>query len=85
MTGWRYRVTVHDAVDILALVPDLAEQAPPQVFCDDAGGCYFDEGPNPYTDAIERLLNRAGDEGWELVQVSFRPQQMIAFWKRPLA
>ncbi len=81
MNRWRYRVTVHDADDILALVPEPAE-APPQVFCDDAGACYFDAGPNPYTEAIEQLLNQVGDEEWELVQVTFRPDQMIGFWKQ---
>lgn len=83
MNRWRYRVTVHDADDILALVSEPAE-APPQVFCDDAGACYFDAGPNPYTEAIEQLLNQVGDEGWELVQVTFRPDQLIGFWKQPV-
>jgi hypothetical protein len=29
------------------------------------------------------VLDRVGEEGWELVQVTFRPEQMICFWKRP--
>lgn len=83
MKRWNYRVTVHSADDILALVSKPAEEAPPMVFCDDAGACYFDSGPNPYTRAIEQILNRAGEDDWELVQVTFRPDQMIGFWKQP--
>ena len=85
MKRWRYRVTVHTAADILALVSEPVEQAPPMVFCDDQGACYFDAGPNPYTQAIETLLNQVGDEDWELVQVTFRTDQLIGFWKQPAA
>jgi len=53
------------------------------MFCDDEGVCYFDAGPNPFTQAIERLLDEVGEEGWELVQVAFRTEQMICFWKQP--
>ncbi len=83
MTRWRYRVTVHTADDILQRLPEPAEEVPPMIYCDDQGACYFDSGPNPLTTAIEALLNEGGAEGWELVQVNFRPQQMIGFWKQP--
>jgi hypothetical protein len=83
MDRWRYKITVHTTADVLALLlPQPAEQVPPAIYCDDEGACYFDAGPNPYTHALERLLDQAGDEGWELVQVAFRPDQMIGFWKR---
>ena len=82
MKGWQYRVTVHNADDILALVSELVDDVPPMVFCDDVGACYFDSGPNPYTQAIERVLNQTGDGEWELIQLAFRPHQMIGFWKK---
>lgn len=82
MNRWRYRITVHSADEILDMLPEAVEQKPPMIFCDDEGACYFDAGPNPYTEAIELLLNQSGEEGWELVQVAFRPHQMICFWKR---
>lgn len=82
MTRWRYRITIHNDADILALLPQPAEQVPPTIFCSDEGSCYFDGGPNPLTDAITLVLNRGGKQGWELLQVSFRPQQMICFWKQ---
>lgn len=83
MERWRYRITVHTSEDVLALLPEPVEQVPPTIFCDDEGACYFDAGPSPFIGAIEQLLDQAGEEGWELVQVAFRPGQMIGFWKQP--
>jgi hypothetical protein len=83
MNHWRYRITVFTAADILDLLPEPVEEVPPMIFCDDEGTCYFDASPSPLTQAIERLLDQLGEEGWELVQVMFRPQQMICFWKQP--
>jgi hypothetical protein len=82
MQRWRYHVTMHAAEDILALLPQPAGDVPPAIFCDSEGACYFDAGPNPLTQAVEALLNQRGSEGWELVQLSFRPQQMVGFWKQ---
>ena len=84
MNGWRHQITIHTSAEILDLLPEPVEQVPPTVYCDDEGACYFDSGPNPFTQAIELLLNQVGEQGWELVQVAFRPQQMICFWKQPL-
>ena len=82
MGNWQHRITVHTPADVLDLLPEPVEQVPPTIFCDDQGACYFDAGPNPFTRAIEQLLNQVGEQGWELVQVAFRPDQMICFWKR---
>jgi len=82
MGNWQYRITVHTPADVLDLLPEPVEQVPPTIFCDDQGACYFDAGPNPFTRAIEQLLNQVGEQGWELVQVTFRSDQMICFWKR---
>jgi hypothetical protein len=79
---WRYHITVHASDDILAMTRGPVEQAPPTIFCDDEGACYFDSGPNPLTQAIEQLLNQVGEDGWELVQIAFRPGQIIGFWKQ---
>jgi hypothetical protein len=83
MSHWRYRITVHTAADVLEWLPESVEQVPPTMFCDDEGTCYFDAGPNPFTRAIERALDRLGEQEWELVQIFFRPDQMICFWKQP--
>jgi hypothetical protein len=83
MTKWRHRITIHTGEEVLALLPDVVEEVPPAIFCSDEGACFFDAGPNPFTQAIEALLDVEGDSGWELVQVAFRPDQMVCFWKQP--
>jgi len=82
MTQWRYRITTHSADEILSMVEGPIEDVPPAVFCDDRGTCYFDAGPNPLTEAIERILDRQGQEGWELVDIELRTGQIVCFWKR---
>lgn len=81
MNRWAYRVTVHDAEEILRWLQEPVTQIPPKVYCDTEGICYFDAG-DPFLRAIEAVLNGPGEQGWELVQVLFRSQQMICFWKR---
>jgi len=83
MASWRYRITIHDEDDILAGLRKTVDDIPPAIYCDDQGACYFDEGPNRFTEAIELVLTEIGDQGWELVQVVFRSNQMICFWKQP--
>lgn len=83
MARWRYRTTIHGKEEILAVLSEPVDSIPSTVFCDVEGDCFFDDGPNPLTHAIETLLNRIGSDGWELVQVVFRTEQIIAFWKRP--
>jgi hypothetical protein len=68
---------------MLGHLPEPVEDIPPMIFCDDRGECYFDSGPNPLTEAIEAVLNEVGEEHWELLQIAFRPDQMICFWKQP--
>lgn len=83
MPHWRYRITIHEAEEIVRNLPETVEDIPPAIYCDGEGTCYFDEGPNPFTQAMEHLLNQLGAQGWELVQITFRPDQMICFWKQP--
>jgi hypothetical protein len=82
MNRWHYRITTHTAADVLDALAVPVEHVPPRIFCDDEGACYFDAGPNPFTRAIEGLMDQVGDEGWELVQVILRSEQMICFWKQ---
>jgi hypothetical protein len=83
MSARRYRITAHTATDVLGGLAEPAGRVPPAMFCDDEGACYFDAGPHPLTRAIEQVLDRTGEEGWELVQVLFRPGQMAGFRKQP--
>lgn len=83
MKQYEYAITVHKAGEILARVPDLQEEVtPPMVYCDYQGICFFDEAPNPYMTAIVEILNAQGEQGWALIQIVLREQDMICFWRR---
>jgi hypothetical protein len=83
MERYEYAITVHKAEEILATIPDLpAEVEPPVLYCDSEGVCFFDDAPNPYLAAIVEILNAQGEQGWILVQVALREQDMICFWRR---
>ena len=83
MKKYEYTITTHTAEDILARISDrMAETEQLVVYCDSQGTCFFDEAPNPYTAAIVEILNAQGEQGWVLVQVALREQDMICFWRR---
>ena len=83
MKKYEYTITTHTSDEILATISDLsADVEPPVVYCDAEGACFFDEAPNPYTAAIVEILNGQGEQGWILVQVALREQDMICFWRR---
>jgi hypothetical protein len=83
MGKYEYDITVHKADEILAMISDLAtEVEPPVLYCDSQGVCFFDDAPNPYLAAIVEILNEQGEQGWILVQVALREQDMICFWRR---
>jgi hypothetical protein len=83
MEKYEYTITVHKADEILATISDLpVEVEPPVLYCDSQGVCFFDDAPNPYLAAIVEILNAQGEQGWILVQVALREQDMICFWRR---
>ena len=83
MERYEYAITVHKAEEILATIPDRpAEVDPPVLYCDSEGVCFFDDAPNPYLAAMVEILNAQGEQGWILVQVALREQDMICFWRR---
>ena len=83
MKKYEYTITTHTADEILDTISDLsAEAESPVVYCDAQGACFFDHAPNPYTAAIVEILNAQGEQGWILVQVALREQDMICFWRR---
>ena len=83
MVQYEYDITVYQANEILEAVPAaVAQRAPPMVFCDTEGQCFFDEAPNPLMAAIVGMFDSRGEEGWALVQVIPRQQDMICFWRR---
>lgn len=83
MEKYEYTITTHKADEILDRISDLsAETEPPVVYCDSEGVCFFDDAPNPYTAAIVEIFDARGEQGWILVQVALREQDMICFWRR---
>lgn len=86
MTRWTYQITTHSREELLQMAEALGGpvgEAAPVIFCDSEGVCFFDEAPNPFVAAITQLLNRKGQDGWELVQIAFRARQLICIWRRP--
>ncbi len=85
MKKWEYDITAYSAAQVLAERDKLGVQgeAPEStLFCTEKGVCFFDELPNPNTQAILSLINARGQEGWQMVSVSFRAEEMICFWMR---
>jgi len=84
MSQWEYDITTHSTNEILAArgAPAEVEEKPRVFYCNSDGYCFFDQAPNPYVEAIIGVLNKRGQEGWILVQVTLRERDMICFWRR---
>lgn len=83
MSEYEYTITVTSVDDILSRSEELSKASGPRVlYCDSDGECFFDRGQEPYVGAIIETLNGYGEQGWSLVQVVLRQQDMIGFWKR---
>jgi len=83
--GYTYTLTTHSREDVQAQLAQMNPGAPaeeaPVVYCDSEGVCMFDEQRQPYIQALEALLNQQAGRRRRLVQVLFRPHQMIAVWE----
>jgi hypothetical protein len=53
-------------------------------FCSEQGACELKDVPSDQTAALGKMFNERGAEGWELVQVFFGQDGMVALWKREL-
>jgi len=85
MKRWEHAITVHTIADILAARQDVSDESAPHIlYCDSDAECFFDHTPNPQVQAMVDILNHRGREGWELVQVIPRQEDMICFWRRPV-
>jgi len=74
MKRFEYEVTRHTGDEFEKVV----------YFCSEAGECTINEVPGNQTKALVSFLNERGQEGWELVQMSFGKDGLIAFWKRKI-
>ena len=74
MTRFEYKITRHPAESFTELV----------YYCTETGECSLDKIPHGQTEVLQSILNSEGENGWELVQVSFGQGGVLAFWKKEL-
>ncbi len=74
MAQFEYEITKYPAETFSELV----------YYCSEAGECSLDQVTHDQTKIFQDLLNERGWEGWELAQVVFGSNGVIAFWKRRL-
>ena len=72
MKQFEYKITKHPAESFNELV----------YYCTEAGDCALDQIPQDQTLILQDILNREGENGWELIQVSFGNNGLVAFWKK---
>ena len=72
MEFFEYEISTHPAETFKKLV----------YFCSDQGQCSVNQIPGDQNAILSKILNEQGKKGWELVQISFGKDGVIAFWKR---
>lgn len=51
-------------------------------FCSAQGACSVEQVPDEDGAKLKQLLNERGQQGWELVQLSFGRDGAVGLWKR---
>ena len=74
MKKFEYRITKHPADNFKHI----------GIFCTDHGECNVEQVPADQLSALGGVLNENGAKGWELVQLSFGSDGVVAFWKREM-
>jgi hypothetical protein len=74
MKKFEYDITKYPASEFTHLV----------YFCTDQGECKFDQIPDNQTRVLNEILNERGSHGWELVDLAFGNDGLVAFWKREI-
>ena len=72
MKRFEYEITIHPAETFNRVA----------YFCSEAGECSINEVPADQTEVLKDTLNELGEQGWELLQISFGRDGIMAFWKR---
>lgn len=52
--------------------------------CTGDGRCSLDDAPIDQVETLKGMLNDRGGDGWQLLQLIFRNDGIIAFWKREI-
>jgi hypothetical protein len=74
MNRFRYEITRHPSSEFKQLV----------YFCTDQGECSLEQIPSDQINILKGLLNESGEQGWELVQLFFGKDGIVAFWKKAI-
>ena len=74
MVRFEYEITKHSAETFDKVI----------YFCSESGRCGIDEVSKDQTRVLTDILNTRGSEGWNLIQISFGKDGVMAFWKRPI-
>ncbi|MBW2466573.1 MAG: hypothetical protein JRF02_04665 [Deltaproteobacteria bacterium] len=72
MKRFEYNITKHPAELFTELI----------YYCTEKGECSLDQIPQTQTEILRDILNGEGENGWDLVQVSFGSNGVLAFWKK---
>jgi hypothetical protein len=72
MANYEYEITKHPADEFNRLT----------YFCTESGECGLEEIPDHQMIILRDILNQRGSEGWELVQLFFGKNGVVALWKR---
>jgi len=72
MKRFEYEITSHPAGTFKDLI----------YFCSEQGVCTLETVPSDQIKRMEGILNERGRNGWEIVQVTFGKDGILAFWKR---
>jgi len=74
MDRFEYEITTHSSETLRRLI----------YFCSERGDCGIEEVPAEEPQILVDLFNERGREGWELVQLLFGSNGIMAYWKRRL-
>lgn len=74
MVRFEYEITMHSADAFKRVV----------YYCSGEGACELEEVPADEAQVLRGILNERGQDGWELVQLIFGKDGLMACWKRPL-
>jgi hypothetical protein len=69
---FEYEISQHPGEDFKQLV----------YFCSETGECSVSDVSGDETEILRGILNERGRQGWDLVQVTFGKDGVMAFWKR---
>ncbi len=74
MKRFEYEITKHSAESFAQMV----------YFCTDQGDCKYDQLPSSQIEILSNILNEKGAEGWELVQLFFGKDGVVAIWRKEI-